>query len=93
MGMLSDGVRSDNSGGKVRDVAKGNLKIDVKIMMTRKEVDMTCREVIVQADLVIWVAKCVARLTKHEDKFGLVASEEGQLVCQVQTDGIMGFWP
>lgn len=51
MGRLRDGVKRDKSGGKVKDVAKGNLKIDVKIMMRHREVDMTCREVIVQADL------------------------------------------
>ena len=51
MGILRDGVVRVKSGGKVKDVAKGNLKIDVKIVMMRREVDMTCREVIVQADL------------------------------------------
>ena len=51
MGILRDGVTRDKSGGKVRDNTKGNIKIDVKIMMMRREVDMTCREVVVQADL------------------------------------------
>ena len=51
MGILRDGVIRDKSDGKVRDFAKGRMKIDVKIMMTRREVDMTCREVLVQADL------------------------------------------
>ena len=40
MGLLRDRVRMDNSGGKVRHVAKGSMKIDVKIMMTRREVDI-----------------------------------------------------
>ena len=51
MGILSDGVTRNKSSGRVRDVAKGNMKIDVKIMIMRREVDMTCWEVIVQADL------------------------------------------
>ena len=50
MGLLRDRVRRDKSGGKVRDVAKGSMKIDVKIMMTcRGRHDMP--DVIVQADL------------------------------------------
>ena len=51
MGTVRDGVRRDKSGGRVRDVAKGNVRIDVRIMMRRREVDMTCREVIVLADV------------------------------------------
>ena len=51
MGILRDGVTRDKLGGKVSDVAKGSMKVDVKIMMRRREVDMTCRKVVVQADL------------------------------------------
>ena len=66
MGILRDGVTREKSWGKVRDVAKGSRKIVVKRMMTRREVDMPGGD-------------CSSRppLTKHEDKTGLVAGDEG----------------